>query len=340
MTVMSHRGDTALTAAVAAGTATTALATLTLMAGTATARTRGYLEHLSLADVDWLAARARRPGEAHTDAARRVREHVGVLEATLADPATEQALMPADLTDAEPLVRASPFLLFAVLVHRVHARLATAHHLEEWVGPRQRVPVFAAGHVAELLDDGWHRLFLAELLASYTHVASGAMTVTGPGGRRQRRRISELDPRRLVELLQVMPESQHAGVYRRLGDVALFLTGVFPDHTATQLFRDVEVRQLAAAVPDDVTNSAGAQAGDGEGLAEAMAARGNVGLLEHLGAHWYRSAERAGAGAAGTGQALPAMAERFGDARRVLNVLADRYLFPRGAGGGAALPPA
>lgn len=310
-----------------------------MMAVTEAARARGYLEHLSPADVDWLAAQARRPGEAHADAARRLREDVGVLEATLADPATEQELLPADPTDAEPLLRASPFVLFAVLVHRVHARLAQAHHLEEWVGPRQRVPVFAAGHVAELLDDGWHRLFLAELLASYTHVASGAMWVRGRGGQRWRRRVSELDPRRLAEMLHVVPESEHAGVYRRLGDVALFLTGVFPDHTATRLFRDVEVRQLAAAVPDDVIER-GPQDGRAEGLADAMAARGTVGVLEHLGARWYRSAQRAGASVAGTGQALPAMAERFGDARRVLNVLADRYLFPGGAGGGAALPPA
>lgn len=302
------------------------------------ARARGYLEHLSPADVDWLSAQARKPGEAHADAARRLREDVTVLEATLADPATEQALVPADPTDAEPLLRASPFVLFAVLVHRVHVRLAQAHHLEEWVGPRQRVPVFAAGQVAELLDEGWHRLFLAELLASYTHVASGTMWVRGHGGQRWRRRVSELDPRRLAEMLHVVPESEHAGVYRRLGDVALFLTGVFPDHTATRLFRDVEVRQLAAAVPDDVEG--GSHDGRGEGLADAMAARGTVGLLEHLGGRWYRSAERAGAGVAGTGQALPAMAERFGDARRVLNVLADRYLFPGAAGGGAAVPPA
>lgn len=301
----------------------------------ATPRARGYLEHLSPADVDWLAARARKGGEAHADAARRLRDDVRVLEATLADPDTEQALVPADLSDAEPLVHASPFLLFAVLVHRVHARLARAHHLEEWVGPRQRVPVFAAGQVAELLDDGWHRLFLAELLASYTHVASGSMVVTGRSGVRERRRISELDPRRLAELLHVLPESDHAGVYRRLGDVALFLTGVFPDHTATRLFRDMDVRQLATAVPEE----ASVAGGDGEGLGEAMAARGNVGLLEHLGARWYRSAEQAGAGVAGTGQALPAMAERFADARRVLNVLADRYLFTSGASGGAALPP-
>lgn len=300
-------------------------------------RARGYLEHLSPGDMEWLASRAQWPGEAHADAVTRLRDDVSALEATLADPATEQALMPREGAEDEPLLHASPFLLFAVLVHRVHDELGRARHLDEWVGPRQRVPVFAAGQVAELLDEGWHRLFLTELLASYTNVASGTVWVADRRGGQRRQRVSELDPRRLAELLEVMPESAHAGVYRRLGDVALFLTGMFPDHTATRLFKDVEVHQLAAAAPEPVTRD-GARGGDGESLADAMAARGTVGLLEHLGARWYRSAGQATPALAGTAQALPVMADRFGDARRVLNVVADRYVFSTGGAGGQ--PPA
>ena len=36
---------------------------------------------------------------------------------------------------------------------------------------------------------------------------------------------------RLASLLHIVPEDERPGVYRRLGDLALFLTGVFPDHT-------------------------------------------------------------------------------------------------------------
>ena len=36
---------------------------------------------------------------------------------------------------------------------------------------------------------------------------------------------------RLASLLHIVPEDERPGVYRRLSDLALFLTGVFPDHT-------------------------------------------------------------------------------------------------------------
>ena len=74
------------------------------------------------------------------------------------------------------------------------------------------------------------RLFLTELLTSYTRVASGSTYVRTARGWR-RRRFSELDPLRLASLLDAVPEAERPGIYRRLGDLALFLTGVFPDRT-------------------------------------------------------------------------------------------------------------
>lgn len=295
-------------------------------------RASAYTEHLTRADLQWLARHARRPGEAQVDATDRLRADAGALEAVLGEPATERSLLGGEGEGLEALAAASPFLLFAVVVHRVHRTLGDARHLQEWVGPRQRVPVFSAGQVREFLDDGWARLFLAELLASYTKVASGVVWRAGRGGSRRRQRISDLDPRRLAGLLHLLPEEAHAGVYRRLGDVSLFLTGVFPDYTATRLYRGTDVQRLAAVAsgPDGEAGAPAARGGDGESLADALSARGTVGMFEHLGARWYRCAEQClGDELSGTIRALPTMAERFGDARRTLNVVADRYLFPK-----------
>jgi hypothetical protein len=213
-----------------------------------------------------------------------------------------------------PFLLASPFLTFAVAVHRTANDLRGASYVPEWSGPRQRLPVFDGGVLAAFLAEPWHALFLAELLASYAHVASGSYwTRTRRGWRRHR--WSELDPARLAGLLDVVPESERSGVFRRLGDLALFLTGVFPDHTALHGLRPLEVPRLLAA--------AGA-------ARDAEVATSSVDLLSWLGARWYRrAASTALLPTPDTGW-LAGIAEQFDDARRALTVVSDRYLFPHG----------
>src|SRR6202140_2308029 len=179
-----------------------------------------YLEHLSDTDLALL--------DAVEDSRRDVRRDPERLEALIDDPATYRMLFAVPGRD--PLLRGSPFLLFAVLIHRVVRDLAQASFVEEWVGPRQRVPVFDTGSLRDFGADPLRRFFLAQLLASYTRVASGSTLVKNSRGWR-RRRFSELDPIRLIELAEMVPESERPAVYRRLGDLSLFLTGIFPDYT-------------------------------------------------------------------------------------------------------------
>jgi hypothetical protein len=255
---------------------------------------RAYRDHLTAGDLAVLAEVG-----------------AGPLPAVLGSPALEQAVF-GSAGDSQRLV--SPFLIFAVAVHRTAATLAGAAYVNEWVGPRQRVPVFAVPALRALLDDPARRFFLVELLASYTHVASGSTWTATPRGWR-RRRFSELDPIALAGMLEAVPPSERAGVLRRMGDLALFLTGVFPDHTAqTALGRPMaRARLLAtAAVPAD--------------RVDADSANGFE-LLELLGARWYRLAARVSLAPAAV-TVLEDVAERFTDARRVLNVVTDTYLFP------------
>src|SRR6185437_253372 len=100
-------------------------------------------------------------------------------------------------------VQASPFLIFALLVQRAMTELASAAHVPERTGPRQRVPLFDTPALREFLADTARRLFLAELLASFTRVASGRYRVR-VAGRARTRRFSELDPVRLAGLLDAV----------------------------------------------------------------------------------------------------------------------------------------
>src|SRR2546427_7261487 len=191
---------------------------------------RLYLEDLSDADLVLLAGagepiRPARPGPER-------------IEALVDSPAVFRVLFGTPGRD--PLLRGSPFLLFAVLIHRATRDLGAASFVEEWVGPRQRVPVFDVAGLREFGADPLRRFFLAELLASYTHVSSGSVLVQTTRGWR-RRRFSELDPLRLVELAEAVPEAERPSVYLRLGGLSLFPRWSFPDYAYRQL---VPVRLL------------------------------------------------------------------------------------------------
>ncbi len=259
---------------------------------------RAYREHLSSADLDMLGAAA--GGQP--------------LAAALASPALEHVVF-VDDPRLDPTRVASPFLTFAVAVHRTAERLTTATYVNEWIAPRRRVPVFDVEPLRRLLSDPLRRFFFVELLASYTHVVSGSTWVATRRGWR-RRRFSELDPVQLAGMLEAVSPAERPGVLRRLGDLALFLTGVFPDHTAsTPLGRPLSEAALLRSAGLENT-------GTGPGDLATFE------LLELLGRRWYRLAARLSPAPSGTVEVLAAIAEQFTDARRILNAVTDAYLFP------------
>jgi len=247
------------------------------------------------ADASWL--------RGDPEALLRLLEHPGVFRAVLGpnDAAHRWA------------VAASPFLVFAVLVQQAAVELASMDHVPERTGLRQRVPVFDAPALRDFLGEPARRLFLAELLASFTRVASGRYRVR-VGGRTRTRRFSELDPVRLAGLLEAVPQAERPGVYRRLGDVTLFLTGVFPDYATTRALGPLDAGRLlrAARLPSSQQ--------------ERLAGTPAMELWEYLGARWYRAARDLAPAATARILVAGEVADRFRQARRVLNHLADRYL--------------
>lgn len=275
----------------------------------------GYLEHLSAADLELL---GRLPG-------------VGGASALRGSPSRIPALL--DHGDLAALVLArggheraadtggiSPLLVFAVTVARSAGDLAKRSYTEEWVGLHRRVTVFDVGALRDFLDDPVRRLFLAELLASYTKISSGSTWEHSARGWR-RRRFSDLDPVRLAELALSADAQVRPGVYRRLGDLALFLTGVFPDHTAREGMSPWREARLAQAF------RLGEGGGEAGSLPVAVGDLGAVGVLEEVGRRAYAVACRsARPPLSGTMAAVQELAARFRVARRVLNYCSEQYL--------------
>ena len=119
---------------------------------------------------------------------------------------------------------------------------------------------------------------------------------------------------RLIELAELVPAAERPAVYRRLGDLALFLTGIFPDYAGERLIAERERRGLERAL-------ATADRERSEG-------RDGVWLLEQLGRRAYRIAQQATDRGTAMAAVLAEVSENFAAARRVLNFLTDRYLFP------------
>jgi hypothetical protein len=284
----------------------------------------GYADHLTDADLELLATVAEDTStRAAPRAAAWLRAHPEQLPRLVGDSRVFQAVFgpqaPAGATARAAL--ASPFLIFAVAVHRAAADLETMGHVPER-SMRQRVPLFDASELRDFLGSAARRLFLAELLASFTRAASVQYRAGRQPGRAARaargRRVSELDLVRMARLLDEVPEDERAGVYRRLGDVALFLTGVFPDYAAAHALGPVSATGLlrAAQVPEQ--------------RRDQLVAAPAIDLFEHLGAQWYRAAWGLAPAHTARLAVVAEVAERFRQARRVLNHITDRCLFPQG----------
>jgi hypothetical protein len=287
--------------------------------------TAAYLEHLTNDDLAFL-CRSDGHAEAGPDYRGFVRSQRGGVDGLLSSREAFEALFVAERSP-EPLMRVSPFLAFSVAVQRVALELGSVTYVLEWVGVGRRTPVFDVPQLLDFLSVPWRRFFLAELLASYTRVASGSVLVATRRGLR-RQRFSELDPVRLAGLLDVVSEAERPGVLRRLGDLALFLTGVFPDYVARHGFGPVDQSRLlrAGRLPGARRD---ASAESGRPRAPTGGDDNAVALLGQLGRRWYKAAfQLLPAPAPANVAVIGEMPERFNDARRILGVVAERFLFP------------
>jgi hypothetical protein len=266
-----------------------------------------YLEHLSEDDLALL-VRTAGAGEQPERLRARLCDEPQLIDDLLGHPGLFDALYGRPGTDLGG--RITPFLAFGALVHRVADELGTERYVLEWTGSRRRLPVFDVASLRGFVEDGMRRFFLVEFLASFTRVASGSTWERTRKGYR-RRRYSELDLVRLAEIVDQLPAAQRPAGYRRLGDVALFHAGVFPDFTVRHPPSPVEREHLARSA-----GVAARQLGPGHDL----------GFYEAVGAGWYRRAVDAASIGPGP-RFLLDVAQQFREARRVLNLLADRYLY-------------
>ncbi|GIX50555.1 MAG: hypothetical protein KatS3mg132_749 [Limisphaera sp.] len=222
-----------------------------------------------------------------------VRDKPDLVAPLLDDPRLSERLR----DEKEPLARISPRLLFTILLRRLRRDLADQGIVYEREG-EYRLPVFAGSQARDLLDEPGMFDYLVDLLCSFVRTHSGTVYWKERGFWRKRK-FSDMDLDDMVALCHLVAPEWRPRLYRRIGDIALFLSGVFPDHL-TRLWRGVR-RQLR----------------DRRTLAD----------YEREGRYFYRLAAQQAEPAAPV-VVLERLAEQFTLAREILTTLSDRYLRP------------
>ena len=202
-------------------------------------------------------------------------------------------------SDQEAVVKVSPFFLFSVLLRQARRDLGDRSFVLETEG-RDRIPVFAADHLRALLEDEEIRDYLAEMLASFVRTQTTTVYFRRRGAW-YRHRFSDLDLDDLATLAEWVEEEFRFPFYKRSGDVALFIPGIFPEHAPPR-----------------------------SGLPRGRRRRRSLEDYEEAGRHFYRlAASHPAAEGSGYSAVLERLSVHVGDVRRLLNFLSDRYLRPQ-----------
>lgn len=207
-------------------------------------------------------------------------------------------------------VDVSPLLFFSVIAHQAADELVDATWVADWAGPRSRLPVFDVEPLVEFSDAPGRLVFIARLLAGFATPEPAPLPA------------DHLDLEDLVRWLDAAAPGDRIVLLRRLGDLALFQAGVFPDATADKMLAPSLIETLASSAGlDDTALSV---------FVDPASPTPGLDALEALGSGWYQAAVAENHGA--SAGVVADVAARMRPARRFLNHLADRYFSPIGVG--------
>lgn len=228
------------------------------------------------------------------------------------DPSFRNALIGDDRifdrvtsSEDEELLTVSPALYFDVLLRRALRDLGQESHTLERSGS-ETVVVFDTNEVTEFLSNGVVLDYLAAMLASFTKVESYVMPVRVRRGTWRRVRFNDMDIDSLVKLAASVDESQQFRYFKRIADVCLFVLGIFPNHAQSG-----SRKMFTRAAPSGASRRG----------------RRTVEEYTDIGRQFYQTAGgHSTADAAGLAEPMSLLRDNFGVARKVLNIVSERYL--------------
>ena len=221
----------------------------------------------------------------------------------LHDLLSEPELIESVAGSDELEVCASPFVFFAVMTRLAADHLLTSSYVNDWVGPRTRLPVFDVEPVQEFVAAPGRVLFMARLLTSM--VEPVWLPVPASAG----------NPWDLVEWISVLDEDDRGILLRRVGDVSLYMAGVHADALGHGLVSHDKAERVGMALhmSDDEIHE----------LCDPASPTPGLDALERVSARSYQECRRS---TTPTPPVISDIAERMNAARRFLTHLADEFL--------------
>jgi hypothetical protein len=257
--------------------------------------------NLSQRDLEYLVETLMPTAVDVEDSAARLRSDELLLSAMLDD----EDLFDRLLGDEDVLVRVSPWFFFAVLLRRARRDMQQeTFTVERRAG--QKVHLFDADRVLDLLEQDSLRDYLVSMLASFTRIHHVTIPVRVRQGVWRRYRTNELDIDSMMRYCQAVDEEHRFSIYRRIGDACLFMSSMFPEHIESR-YRYASSRQVRPGSRGRVVAS----------LEE---------YEEHGRAFYRLAAEHETARAEGLDEVLAVLSEHFVLAEKPLTFVANRYL--------------
>lgn len=137
------------------------------------------------------------------------------------------------MNDTDRVLNVSGHLFFTVLLNR--ARLDLKEHPFTFERDnRFGVVVFDAAAVVNFLDDRAVRSYLAAVLSSFVRIESKTVYVRLGGSTFRKVKVNDFDIESLIEFSSLVDDSQQVYLYKRIGEICLFLIGVFSDYLEAQ----------------------------------------------------------------------------------------------------------
>ena len=141
----------------------------------------------------------------------------------------DERVLEGVLNDEEVFLKVSTALYFEVLLRGSLKELETAAYTVERSG-RSSIPVFDTSEVTELLMRDGIIEYLAHMLTSFTKINSYVVPVRVRPGVRRRIRYNDMDVDSLIALCEKAGDHERFAFYKRIADVCLFTSGVFPGY--------------------------------------------------------------------------------------------------------------